>query len=247
VGSLVISEGLPGYESLVMLEKKYGKANMLPMLQDQIFFYGIVARRQTLPEHPVLTANQFFEWGNKAGFVLYGLRDLIGEDNMNAALREFLDDYRFRVSGPYAGAGDLYALLKKHTPDSLQYYLTDTWEKVTVYDNKVIGVSAIKTGRPNEYKVTLRVDVKKNYKDDKRNDVPAMVMNDYIDIGVLGADSVGAGGRVEKRFLYLHKYKLTRGVHEITVVVEGEPKAVAVDPLGLLIDRNGNDNWKGIE
>jgi ABC-2 type transport system permease protein len=72
-------------------------------------------------------------------------------------------------------------------------------------------------------------------------------MNDYIDIGVLGADSVGAGGRSEKRFLYLHKYKLTRGEHEITVVVEGEPKVVGIDPLGLLMDRNGNNNWKEVE
>jgi ABC-2 type transport system permease protein len=250
VGSLVISEGLPGYESLVMLEKKYGKSNMLPMLQDQIWVYYIITRRLTEREHPMLTADKWFESANKAGVVLYGLRDLIGEANMNAALREFLDDYRFRVSGPYAGANDLYAVLKKHTPDSLQYYLTDTWEKVTMYDNKVIGVSAVKTGRrgrPNEYKVTLRVDVEKNYQDAKRNDVAAVGMNDYIDIGVLGADSVGAGGRSEKRFLYLHKYKLTRGEHEITVVVEGEPKVVGIDPLGLLMDRNGNNNWKEVE
>jgi hypothetical protein len=72
-------------------------------------------------------------------------------------------------------------------------------------------------------------------------------MNDYIDIGVLGADTVGAGGLTEKRFLYLHKYKLTQGRHEISVVVEGEPKEAGIDPLGLLIDRNRNDNSKKIE
>jgi hypothetical protein len=247
VGSQVISEGLPGYESLVMLEKKYGKANMLAMLQDHIFFYDIITRRLTEPEHPVLTANQFFEWANKAGVVLYGLRDLIGEENMNAALREFRDSFSFRAHGPYAGANDLYAALKKRVPDSLQYYLTDTWEKVTLYDNKVISVSAVTTGRPNEYKVTMQVEVAKNYKDDRRNDIPAVGMNDYIDIGVLGADTVGAGGLTEKRFLYLHKYKLTQGRHEISVVVEGEPKEVGIDPLGLLIDRNRNDNSKKIE
>jgi hypothetical protein len=247
VGSMVISEGLAGYDALVMQEKKYGKANMLPYLQDQIWVYNVVHLRLDVPEHPVLTANFWFEWANKAGLVIYGLGDLIGEDNMNAALREFRDSFAFRGHGPYAGANDLYAVLKKHTPDSLQYYLTDTWEKVTVYDNKVVGVSAVKTGRPNEYKVTIRVDVEKNYKDENRNDVAAVGMNDFIDIGVLGADSVGAGGRREKRFLYLKKYKLTRGQHEMTVVVEGQPKVVGIDPLGLLIDRAGNDNWKKIE
>ena len=128
----------------------------------------------------------------------------------------------------------------------MQYYLTDTWEKLTFYDNKVIGVSAAKTGRPNEYKVTVRVDVDKNYMDAKRNEVPAMGMNDFIDIGVLGADTVGADGRSGKRYLYLQKYRLTRGVHEITVLVKAEPKAVGIDPLGLLIDPKRNDNFKMI-
>jgi hypothetical protein len=58
---------------------------------------------------------------------------------------------------------------------------------------------------------------------------------------------VDAAGRTEKRFLFLQKYRLTHGEHEITVVVEGEPKAVGIDPLGLLIDRNRNDNFKQIE
>jgi hypothetical protein len=72
-------------------------------------------------------------------------------------------------------------------------------------------------------------------------------MNDFIDIGVLGADTVDAAGRTEKRFLYLKKYRLTRGEHEITVVVNGEPKVAGVDPLGLLIDQNRNDNFKPIK
>jgi hypothetical protein len=247
VGSMVLSEGLANFDALVMAEKKYGKANILPATQDKLFPYMIISRRLTEREHPVLTADQYFEWGGKAGVVLYGLRDLIGEDSMNVALRDFLDTYRYRSSGPYAGSNDLYALLKRHVPDSMQYYLSDTWEKVTYYDNKVLAVSAVKTGRPNEYTVTMQVDVDKVWMDARRNDIPAVGMNDYIDIGVLGADSVDAAGRRGKRFLYLHKYRLTRGKHEIVVVVQGEPKVVGIDPLGLLIDRQRNDNYKPIE
>lgn len=247
VGSLVISEGLADYDALVMAEKKYGLANMRPFLLDKLWAYTIIRRRQTEPEHPVLTADTWFEWGGKAGVVMYGLRDLIGEDSMNSALREFRDVYGYRAHGPYAGSNDLYAVLQRHVPDSLRYYLTDTWEKVTLYDNKVLGVSAVKTGRPNEYKVTMRVKIDKNWVDDKRNDVPAVGMKDYIDIGVLGADVTNAAGRTEKQLLYRKKWLLTRGEHEITVVVHGNPKAAAVDPLGLLIDRNINDNVRAIE
>jgi hypothetical protein len=116
---------------------------------------------------------------------------------------------------------------------------------VTLYDNKVVSVSVVKMG--SEYKVTMRVKIDKNWIDDKRNDVAAVGMKDYIDIGVLGADVTDAAGRREKQLLYRKKWLLTRGEHEITVVVKGEPKAVAVDPLGLLIDRNISDNIKAIE
>jgi hypothetical protein len=247
VGSMVIPEGLADYDANVMLEKKYGKNNMRDRLLDRLFAYVIIRRRMPEEEHPVLTANTWFEWSGKAGVVLYGLRDLIGEDSMNAALREFREKYAYREHGPFAGSNDLYAVLKRHVPDSLQYYLTDTWEKVTMYDNKVLSVSAVKTGRPDEYQVKIKVGIDKFWIDGKRNDHPAVGMKDYIDIGVLGADVKDGSGRTGKQFLYRKKYQFTRGEHEITVVVKGVPKAVGVDPLALLIDRNNNDNIKEIE
>jgi ABC-2 type transport system permease protein len=247
VGSLVLSEGLASYDALVMNEKKYGSDNMRRYLQDQLWPYTIIRRRLTEREHPVLTANFWFEWSPKAGVVMYGLRDLIGEDSINKALREFRETYAFRSRGPYAGANDLYDVLRRHVPDSLQYYLDDTWKKVTFYDNSIAGVSAVKTGRPNEYAVTIRVNIDKSYLDDKGNDVAAVGMKDYIEIGVLGTDAKDADGRTVKRFLHRKKYWLTQGEHTIKVTVAGEPKAVAVDPLGMLIDRNQGDNYKRIE
>ncbi len=247
VGSLVLSEGLATYDALVMIGKKYGEENIRPILQDQIWPYNFIRRRLTEREHPLLTANFWFEWGPKAGVVLYGLRDLIGEDSINKALREFRDTYAFRARGPYAGANDLYDVLRQHVPESLRYYLDDTWQKVTFYDNEIIDVSAVKTARPNVYAVTIRFRIDKFYRDEKGNDVPAVGMKDYIEIGVLGADAKDADGRTVKRFLHRKKYWLTQGEHTMTVTVVGEPKAAAVDPLGTLIDRNGGDNYKGIE
>src|SRR5947209_19712402 len=96
-------------------------------------------------EHPLMTADRGFEWADKAGVVLYGLRCLIGEDSMNLALREFEDAFAFKKNGPYAGSRDLYYYLQKHTPDSLQYYLDDSWQKVTFYDNSIKNVTIDKT------------------------------------------------------------------------------------------------------
>ena len=142
---------------------------------------------------------------------------------------------------------DLYETLKKHVPDSLQYYLTDTWQKITLYDNKVEAASVAATGRPGEYKVTMRVNIDKVWIDDKGNDVPALGMNDYIDIGVFDDPGRDSTGRLQPRILDSRRYKLTRGEHELTIVVKGKPKAVAVDPQGYLIDRNMRDNGRGVD
>jgi hypothetical protein len=69
-------------------------------------------------------------------------------------------------------------------------------------------------------------------------------MNDYIDIAVLGEPVRDTAGRQQPHYLYKQRYRLGRGEHLFTVVVKGKPKAVAVDPLGYLIDRNPNDNRK---
>lgn len=247
VGSLIIPEGLPTYDALVLAEKKYGKDNIKSILQDQIWFYLMIRTRMENKEHAMIKANEWFEFRGKAGLALYGLRDLIGEDSMNIALREFKNAYAFRSDPPFAGANNLFEYLWKHTPDSLQYYLTDTWLKITLYDNKIIEATVIPTGHNNEYKVTMTVDVEKAWIDDKGNDIAAKSMNDFIDIGIFGADTKSKEGRAKANPLYLHKHRLTMGRHIINIVVKGKPVFVGIDPYNKLIDRQPGDNVKDLK
>ena len=246
VGSLDIAEGLSLYSALVMMEKKVGKDNMKWIIQDQLWPYIAIRRRMEEKEHPLAKANEWFEWGGKAAVAMYDLRDLMGEDSVNSALRDFKNAYTFKNKPPYAGSNDLYRYLQKHTPDSLQYFLTDTWQRITLYDNKVTGFTAVPTGKNNQYKVTLNVTVGKVYIDDQKNDVPAKQMNDYIDVGVFAADTKNRDGRGQVNALYLKKYKLTYGNHTITTIVTGKPVRAGIDPYGKLIDRNVNDNMKDL-
>lgn len=246
VGSLVIPEGIANYCALMLAEKKYGKANIKGILQDQLWFYLFIHSRMNETEHPLIRADKWFEWGGKAGVVLYGLKDLIGEDSMNAALREFKDAYAFKKNGPFAGTNDLYRYLQKHTPDSLQYYLTDNFQKITLYDNRMIEVKATSTGHKDEYKVDFTVDVAKAWIDDKGNDVAAAKMNDYIDIGIFGNRTHDKDGRSKINILYLQKYKLTAGKHSFSIIVKGKPLEMGIDPFAKLIDRQPNDNMKGL-
>jgi ABC-2 type transport system permease protein len=246
VGSLVIPEGLSNYDELVMSEHKYGKDNMRYIVLDNLWYYLFIRRHLNENEHPLIKADQWFLWGGKASVALYGLRDLIGEDSLNVALREFKKAYTFKTDAPFPGANNLYQYLQKHAPDSLQYYLSDTWQKITLYDNSVIEASSMPAGKKNEYKVTFKLNVDKVWKDAKNNDIPAVNMNDYIDIGIFGKPVKDANSRMVSNTLYLKKYKLKRGQQQLSIIVKGTPASVGIDPFSKLIDRNPNDNIKDL-
>lgn len=246
-GSEVLNEGLPKYAALMLCEKKYGKNNMRPILQDETNWYLWQSRWNKSDQNSLLHATNWVEFDNKASIVLYGLKDLVGEDSINLALREFRDAYAFRNSPPYAGTKELYAYLKKHVPDSLQYYLQDTWEKITFYDNRIIEAKATRLDNNDHYKITLKCNTAKVYQDEKGEDRPASTMNDYIDIGIFGEDIKNKEGRNEVHPLYIQKHRLTSGEHTIEIMVTGKPAKVGIDPYLKLIDRAPGDNTKDIQ
>jgi hypothetical protein len=242
-GAGIITEGLPKYAALVMMEKKYGPNNINNIISEELDGYIWQRGRTIKDQQPLLHTTRGNEENNKTGLVLLGLEHLIGEDSVNAALREFYNAFAFKTSPPFAGSKDLYYYLKKHVPDSLQYYLADTWEKVTFYNNRVVSATATPL-KNNQYKVTIKISTDKTYEDSDGNEQPAKNMNDYIDIGIFAADTPNKQGRLQVNPLYLRKHKYTAGEHTIEMIVTGKPASVAIDPFLRLIDRVPGDNVK---
>ncbi len=203
------------------------------LLQDQLWAYLWIRHRMEEKEHTLVKANQWFEWGGKEAIALYGLRDLIGEDSLNSALREFKNAYAFKNKPPFAGSNNNFTITCKSILLTRYntFYLTDTWQKITLYDNKITNVTSVATGKNNEYRLTLKFDVAKFYIYDKGNDVPARQMNDYIDIGIFAADTKNKEGRSQVNPVYLKKYKFNYGLHTITVIVKGKPLRAGIDPV----------------
>lgn len=240
VGSLVLSEGLAKYAAMLM-EKKFKEGNRVLGMEKDGYNWG--RRNNLFKENDLLHANRYSEWNQKTGVVLYGLQDLIGEDSLNAALREFRAAYAFRTEGPYAGSEDLYRVLQRHVPDSFRYYLTDTWEKVCFYDNQVLAASVSPLKGKDEYKVSLTVRIGKTYADKDGNELPVPVLQDYITIGIYTVDDYGRGKSHE---IYLKKHRLHAGTQTLELIVLGKPGRVAIDPEGILLDRNMADNQKDL-
>jgi ABC-2 type transport system permease protein len=245
-GSNLISEALAEFSALVLSERRYGKDNMKRFLKEELDSYLRGRSGENKKENTFINCDRPYQWYYKGSLILYGLRDYIGEARMDSALRAFADEYAMKTTPPFAGSHDLYRHLKAQTPDSLHYYLVDTWEKITLYENKALSASMKKVGE-GEYDVTLTVKSQKLYADSLGMETPAVYMGDYMDIGVFAADDKDENGRTRTQPLYLKKHKLAPGEHTFTLRVKGMPQKAGIDPYHKLIDRIPDDNLMTVE
>jgi ABC-2 type transport system permease protein len=239
-GANLVSEALAEYTALLLTERKYGPDNMQRFLKEELDRYLQGRANEAKKENSFINCNRAYEWYYKGSLVMYGLRDLVGDKQVNKALHEFRDSFALKEEPPFASSHDLYNVLKKYTPDSLHYFLTDTWEKITLYENKLVKATATSKGN-NRYEVALEISAKKMYADSSGKET-ITPMNDYIDIAVFGAETRDKEGRKKTNPLYIQKYKLTQGVKTITVQVQGKPVKAGIDPYNKLIDRIPVDN-----
>lgn len=240
-GSNLISEALAEYSALVLTERKYGTDNMKRFLKQELDSYLSGRANENKKENTFINCNRAYQWYRKGSLVLYGLRDYIGAAAIDSAIRNFRDEFALREEPPYPGSSDLYRHLEAYTPDSLKYYLEDTWKKITLYQNKAVEASYVQKAEDN-YEVTLQINTAKMYADSAGMETPAVYDGDYIDIGIFAPEDKDEDGRTRTNPLYIRKHKLAPGEHTITIIVNQKPEKAGIDPYNRLIDRIPDDN-----
>ncbi|WP_158819566.1 M1 family aminopeptidase [Granulicella sp. S156] len=239
-GSNMMSESLAEYSALRVAEKKYGDAQMRKFLSHELDGYLRGRSGETRKEPPLgQVQREAYVWYQKGSLILYALSDYIGEDKLNLALHNFLMQYRYAnaddsQSGPYPDTRQLEDALRAQTPADLQYFIDDSFEKITLYDNKAIEATSQKTA-DGKYKVTLIVEGKKAYADGNGVETPTSI-NDLIDVGVF------SGKKGEEQPLSVRKERITGGRQTFEFIVNEQPTRAGIDPYNKLIDRNLDDN-----
>ncbi len=245
-GSNLISEALAEFSALILTERRYGKDNMKRFLKQELDGYLSGRANESKKENTFINCNRSYQWYNKGSLILYGLRDLIGAEAMDSALYAFNQEFGLKENPPFPGSYDLYRTLEAVTPDSVRYYLDDTWNKITLYDNKAEKASAKKMA-DGVYEITLDLRSQKLYADETGKESAAQYVADYIDVGVFAAEDKDENGRTRVNPLYIQKHKLKPGQTSITIKVKGEPVKAGIDPYNKLIDRIPDDNLISVE
>ena len=243
-GSNQISESMAEYSSLMVTRERYGEASMKEFLKYELDNYlrsraGESRFEKTLLENDA----QSYVWYRKGGLILYALQDYVGEERLNGGFAAMLDSFALKPEPPFATSYDWYGFIQDVTPDSLQYFLKESFEEITLYENK--AVSARYNTRPNadgKYLVTLTVDTRKIKYAGTGEELSRPDERSLIEIGVFGEDGTNEQGLQELQPLYVQKRWLTPGEHVIEILVDEEPVKAGIDPYNKLIDRISDDN-----
>ena len=239
-GSNMMSEALAEYSALRVAQKKYGDDQMRKFLSHELDGYLRGRSGERRREPPLAQVQrEAYVWYQKGSLIFYALSDYIGEDKVNLALHNFLMQYRYanaedNQTGPYPDTRQMEAALRAQTPPELQYFIDDSFEKITLYDNKATDATAQKLP-DGKYKVTIVVEGKKAYADGNGIETPTAI-HDYIDVGVL------TGKKGEEKPIALRKEWITGGRQAFEFTVDQLPVKAGIDPMNKLIDRNKDDN-----
>ena len=184
---------------------------------------------------PLLRATDRFQWYRKGVLALYAVREYVGAERLNAALRRFFERHG-SAKPPLPTTLDLYREFQASTPEELRYLLVDLFEANTYWELATKRVEAERVGT-GEWRVTLDVRARKVLVDEEgvETEVP---LDDLIEIGVFAAAGDGRPGVPP----YLRMHRVRSGEQRITLTVPWEPARAGIDPRNLLIDVEPGDN-----
>jgi len=189
-------------------------------------------RLKELPLYKV--ENQGYIHYGKGSVILYALQDYIGEAKVNLAMKNFLDEYRYKKP-PYPTSLDFIRHLDPQVPDSLKYLITDWFKEITLYDNRLKEANYRKLDN-GKYEVTLEIESSK-IKSDSLGNETRTAMNDWIDVGAFADDD-------EENLIFEKRVKVNQPEMTFVFEIDSLPSKLAIDPRRILIDRVYKDNIK---
>ena len=240
----MLIESFAQYSALLVMEKMYGKESIRKFLKYELDRYLRSRGGEVVEELPLARVeNQQYIHYQKGSLAMYWLKEVVGEDVVNRALRRLIERYAFKPA-PYPNTRDFLALLREEAGPQHEQLIADLFERITLYDMKANDAIARKLP-DGRFQVTFTVEGRKLYADGKGKETEAP-LDEPFDIGVFTAEP-GKKDFKPESVLQFERRPMKSGKQTVTLVVEREPKWVGVDPYNKRIDRNSEDNLVRVE
>ncbi len=242
-GATMLSETQAQYSALMVMEHEYGRDQMRKFLKYEMDSYLRSRGRELLKEEPLMKveSEQGYIHYRKGSVVMYYLKEMIGEEPINRALRSLLARYGY-APPPYPTSYALVDAFSRETPAQYAYLRKDLFEDITLFSNRAIAATAHKRA-DGKYDVTLAVEARK-FKADASGNERETPVHDWIEIGAFAKP---AKGRKYGDTLWRQRMLMNSGRATYTFTVDRAPDKAGIDPFLLLIDRIPDDNLKAVD
>jgi ABC-2 type transport system permease protein len=241
-GAEMTTETFAQYSALMVMEHEYGRDVMRKFLEYETDKYLRARGRETLREMPLgRCERQGYIHYNKGSAVMYYLKEMIGEAQVNAGLRAFLEKFRYK-NPPYPTSVDVVNEFAAQTPDSLRYIIQDLFWDITLFENVTKEATAKDLGN-GQWEVTVQVECRKLKADElgKETEVP---LSDWMEIGAFAKPE---GDKKYGKTLHRQRVKIAQKDNTFTFRVSEKPDKAGIDPFRMLMDREPKDNVKAVK
>ena len=236
-------EGLAKYTEGVVMEKYYGKKAIYQLSKTANNSYFTGRAWTTEEESPIYLAyrQSYISYG-KNFQVMMALRDLIGEEKINAILKSITDRYREHVEFS-ATTLEFLEELYKVTPVEYHTLIDDWFKRVITYHLSIEKVRH-RTLEDGRFEIILQVEAGR-FETNTNGKEQAIEINEPIQIGLFEKHpgQVGTDGGI----IYLQPHTIRENNQEIRLVVDQLPQYVGIDPFGTRVDENLIDNTVKVE
>lgn len=237
-GGIVLTETLAQYTEFMIYEKAAGKEAALAALNVELDLY--LRNRGFHEEVPLLFAGntQPYIPYSKGAKVMYAIREMIGEEQLNQALKNLIKGYAFPQSPPTSW--DLLEEILAVADPIWEKEIRDMFEKILLYDAKILETQVSKG--EDAYEVSLKVLVQKT-EVAPEGKLVSVTPNDSIQIGLFKREEVLSDA---ENILYLQRHRILADTTELTVRLDEKPGFAGIDPFVLLIDTDKTNNIKSV-
>ncbi|OSY89291.1 peptidase M1 [Tenacibaculum holothuriorum] len=135
-GKNFVLETLAQYGAIMVLKEHYPKEKVDQFLEMQQEDYNTKRKKAKFEPSLMLVGNQDYIYYNKGVITMYKLQQLIGEEQVNLAIKRFIEDWdtikgKLKIkTNRYATSQDLLSYFREVIPESHQYIIHDLFEKV---------------------------------------------------------------------------------------------------------------------
>jgi hypothetical protein len=243
-GATMLTETFAQYSALLVMEKLYGRALIRKFLKQELDAYLLGRGGEAVEELPLARVeDQPYIHYHKGAVIMYWLKELVGEEVVDRALRRLLAAYSFRKA-PYPSTTDFLALLREEAGPEHAQEIRDLFERITLYDMKARDATAHKRA-DGRYEVRFTVEGKKTYADGAGKEAEAL-LDEPFDVGAFTVEP-GKQGYRRDSVLKLERMNIKSGVQTVRLVLDTLPKLVGIDPFNERIDRDSDDNITSVK